>query len=387
MKRAIAWLLLLLLTGCGAAASVPEVPASPPAAEAAAPGEAAPQPSDEVSSLPETPPALSLDIADYGITAEMCAGEVSPDLPSRSTEALCAFLLHADGAIADSGAEELYQRFLADPGAVLYTLGQLGSQPSPIGGGTAAEALCREIAWADVFWYDGTEAFAEILRELSSSDGSGSTLLACLEAEHTAALAAQASSPPPEEVPASTPSPADFVRVQDLIADIAVELRYATEDNFTGAAIYEFSDAYLRLGTARRLAAAQALLAEQGCGLKIWDAFRPTAAQFRLWEVCPDSRYVADPEKGFSSHSRGSAVDVTLVDAEGNELAMPTAFDDFTPLADRDWSDVSDAAAAANAQRLEAAMTAAGFRPYFGEWWHFSDTDAYEVETAFSPGA
>ena len=160
--------------------------------------------------------------------------------------------------------------------------------------------------------------------------------------------------------------------------------RYAGEDNFTGQVIYSFSGAYLRYGTLEKLSAAQETLAEAGYGLLLWDAFRPTAAQFRLWEVCPDPAYVANPQRGFSSHSRGNTVDLTLVTLEGETVEMPTGFDDFSPLADRDYSDVPETAAA-NARLLESAMTAAGFRPYQGEWWHFTDTDDYPVEEDFSP--
>ena len=188
----------------------------------------------------------------------------------------------------------------------------------------------------------------------------------------------------PEEVPAPEPADSDFVKVTDYIPTIQVELAYAGTDNFTGQAIYDFTEAYLRYGTAKKLAAVQEALKAQGLGLLIWDAFRPTAAQFKLWEVCPDPTYVANPETGFSSHSRGNTVDVTLVSLDGTAVEMPTGFDDFSPLADRDYSDV-DALPAANAALLEDAMTQAGFTPYQGEWWHFSDSDVYEVETGFSP--
>ena len=113
-------------------------------------------------------------------------------------------------------------------------------------------------------------------------------------------------------------------------------------------------------------------------------SFRPTEAQFRLWEVCPDPVYVANPETGYSSHSRGNTVDVTLTDLDGNAVEMPSGFDDFSPLADRDYSDVP-ASAAANAQLLEDVLTACGFQPYTGEWWHFSDLDNYPVEESWSP--
>lgn len=180
------------------------------------------------------------------------------------------------------------------------------------------------------------------------------------------------------------PKDTDFVRVKDYIPEIQVELKYTGTDNFTGQDIYDFEDAYLRYGTVMKLKAVSEELAGQGLTLKIWDAFRPVAAQYKLWEVCPDSTYVANPNEGFSNHSRGFAVDVTLVDSEGRELEMPTAFDDFTAKADRDYSDCT-AEAAGNAQLLESIMEKHGFSGYWGEWWHFSDTVSYDVETCFDP--
>lgn len=192
-------------------------------------------------------------------------------------------------------------------------------------------------------------------------------------------------SPEPEPEPSFTPEPAppevpdeEFVRVLDYIPSVYTELKYATADNFTGSVIYDFTEAYLRYGTVKKLAAAQEILAGQGLGLLIWDAYRPREAQLALWEACPDPVYVANPETGNSSHSRGNTVDVTLVAADGGEMEMPTGFDDFSALADRDYSDVSDTART-NAMILESAMTQAGFEPYWGEWWHYSDSVSYPV--------
>lgn len=199
--------------------------------------------------------------------------------------------------------------------------------------------------------------------------------------------------PPKEESPEAAPEPpeppedpAEFVRVADYIPDILVDLRYAGTNNFTGQAVYDFSDAYLRYGTVEKLAAAQSALAEEGLGLKIWDAFRPAPAQFQLWEAFPDTRYVADPNRGFSAHSRGGTVDVTLVDQSGRDIPMPSDFDEFSSKANRDYNDAAREAAE-YAQRLEEVMTAAGFSPYYQEWWHYSDTDRYEVDEKFQPPA
>lgn len=190
---------------------------------------------------------------------------------------------------------------------------------------------------------------------------------------------------PLQELP-EEPEPWAFVRAADYVPGVVEELRYAGTDNFTGQVIYHFTDAYLRYGTAQKLAAVQAALAEEGLGLKIWDAFRPAEAQFKLWEICPDGRYVANPNRGFPSHTRGNTLDLTLVDGTGRELEMPSGFDEFSPLADRDYGDVSPQAAE-NARKLEAAMTAGGFLPYDQEWWHYSDTEYYDAEEDFRPPA
>lgn len=175
------------------------------------------------------------------------------------------------------------------------------------------------------------------------------------------------------------PADSELVCVTDYIPDLYVELRYAGSNNFTGQTIYDFSDAWLRFGTVKKLLAVQTALRQQGLSLKIWDAFRPGSAQFTLWEVCPDARYVANPYTGRSTHSNGGTVDLTMVREDGSLLPMPTDFDSFSPLADRDYSDVPDDAAA-NARLLEAAMTEAGFVPYAGEFWHFADADPYPYE-------
>ena len=188
----------------------------------------------------------------------------------------------------------------------------------------------------------------------------------------------------PEPQPEPVPEPEDFVSVTDWIPGIHTELRYATDNNFTHQVIYDFSGAYLRYGTVQKLASAQESLETAGYSLLIWDAFRPVSAQFKLWEICPDPAYVANPEKGYSSHSRGSTVDITLVTLDGEPVEMPTDFDDFTAMADRDCSDVGEKAAA-NARLLEEAMTAAGFKLYSAEWWHYSDATSYPVEETFIP--
>lgn len=182
------------------------------------------------------------------------------------------------------------------------------------------------------------------------------------------------------EVETQKPDPVDndLVLVKDYIPDIQLDIRYATTNNFTGKVIYESKETYLRYGTIKKLKQVQEELKKEGLSIKIWDAYRPTAAQFKLWEVCPDSRYVSDPINGFSNHSRGNTVDITVADVDGKELVMPTGFDNFTEKADRDYTDCTEEEMA-NALKLENLMIEYGFRPYSGEWWHFTDLDSYEV--------
>ena len=122
----------------------------------------------------------------------------------------------------------------------------------------------------------------------------------------------------------------------------------------------------------------QSELNELGYELLIWDAYRPVDAQWKLWETCPDANFVSDPNKGYSSHSRGNTVDVTIIRLDGSEIAMPSEFDEFTSLADRDYSDVSELAGE-NSQLLDDIMTRNGFSGYRKEWWHYSDTVKSDV--------
>ena len=103
--------------------------------------------------------------------------------------------------------------------------------------------------------------------------------------------------------------------------------------------------------------------------LRLFDCYRPLSIQRVLWELVPDERYVANPAQG-SRHNRGAAVDLTLADASGRALPMPTEYDSFTERAHRDWTG-GDPEHLANRNRLEAAMTAEGFEPLPTEWWHF----------------
>lgn len=177
----------------------------------------------------------------------------------------------------------------------------------------------------------------------------------------------------------------DLVDLAALDPTIRLDLRYATADNFAGVAVYPAARCLLRRDAATRLARVQRRLRAGGHGLLVWDCYRPLAVQERFWSLVPDERYVARPlrEGGRpvegSKHNRGAAVDVTLVDAAGVPVEMPTPFDDFSARAHRGAP--ATPAARANAARLEAAMVAEGFAPLPTEWWHFDAPgwQAYEL--------
>ncbi len=160
-----------------------------------------------------------------------------------------------------------------------------------------------------------------------------------------------------------------LVNVAKLIPGVVLDIRYATENNFTKHALYSRARCYLRAPVARKLAEVQGVLTRQGLGLKIFDCYRPLSVQKKLWNLVPDERYVADPEKG-SRHNRGAAVDVSLVDATTKELEMPTDYDDFTERAHRGYVGLP-AAAIKNRALLETIMQQHGFEGLPTEWWHF----------------
>lgn len=169
----------------------------------------------------------------------------------------------------------------------------------------------------------------------------------------------------------------DLVNIIKIEPTIIVDLKYATKDNFTEQIIYSCSTCYVHKDTARALKNVQKELNSMKLSLKIWDGYRSPAAQQKLWDVCavryPNEKerekYVSNPKNG-GRHTRGTAVDVTLVDENGKELKMPTRFDDFSVKA---WT--NDATCSVHAQRnrklLHDIMHKHGFEGIKTEWWHF----------------
>ena len=141
--------------------------------------------------------------------------------------------------------------------------------------------------------------------------------------------------------------------------------------NFTGQVVYPSARLFLVPETAERLHRVQTALERRRLGLKVYDGHRPLSVQKIFWELLPDPRYVADPMIG-SRHNRGTAVDVTLVDINGCDLAMPSRYDEFNEKAHRSYQGCSQEEARYRAL-LEEMMCLEGFLPYPTEWWHFDD--------------
>ena len=151
--------------------------------------------------------------------------------------------------------------------------------------------------------------------------------------------------------------------------DVELEIAYATADNFTGKPVYSRAACYLHPDAAAALLRAIALAAAIGLRLRIFDAFRPSEAQWVLWNHTPDPAFLADPRRG-SPHSRGVAIDLSLIDGTGAPLDMGTPFDAFTSRSHHANTEI-EMEAQRNRFVLLGLMSAAGWDFYRNEWWHY----------------
>ena len=156
--------------------------------------------------------------------------------------------------------------------------------------------------------------------------------------------------------------------------DVEISIRYATADNFTAQPVYQRAGCYLHPEAEGLLLNAIELAAALSLKIKIFDAFRPSEAQWVLWNHTPDPDFLADPRRG-SPHSRGAAVDLTLLHPNGQELEMGTPFDAFTARSHHGNLEVS-VEVQRNRVLLMGLMTTAGWDFYRNEWWHYQLFDA-----------
>lgn len=156
-----------------------------------------------------------------------------------------------------------------------------------------------------------------------------------------------------------------------LFLDLDLDLRYAGPDNFTGRPVYRRAACFLHPEAAHLLSRAIDLARALDLRFRVFDAYRPTEAAWALWNHTPDPAFLADPRRG-SPHSRGAAVDLTLIEAtSGAALDMGTGFDAFTPLSHHGTTTGIGPAAQKNRALLLGLMTAAGWDFYRNEWWHY----------------
>ena len=187
--------------------------------------------------------------------------------------------------------------------------------------------------------------------------------------------------------------PTGFVRLSAFAPTVIRDIRYSSSNNFLGEKVdgYLNNEAILSTAAAKALVQVQAALAEFGLGLKIFDAYRPqrAVAHFLRWEHTPEDRQIAahfHPDlskselfaQGYiakrSSHTRGSTVDLSLVNLQNNahpELDMGTEFDFFGKASAPNYPKLT-ADQRANRLLLKLIMEGYGFQGFGLEWWHFT---------------
>jgi D-alanyl-D-alanine dipeptidase len=161
-----------------------------------------------------------------------------------------------------------------------------------------------------------------------------------------------------------------FVNLKEYSNDFVYDMKYATEDNFLKAKVYDCAECYLRLKIVVALVEANEEFIKKGYRIKLFDCYRPLDIQKRMWKIVSDPQYVADPAKG-SIHNRGGAVDITLVDTNGDELDMGTPFDFFGIEASHGYDKLSQKVKR-NRILLKNTMTALHFNSFDSEWWHYN---------------
>ena len=188
---------------------------------------------------------------------------------------------------------------------------------------------------------------------------------------------------------------AGLVAVNKLDSTIAVSLMYAVENNFTGVRLYDdITDAYLHPDAAKAVVKASSELHKlyPSYNLLIKDAARPMSVQRKMFDAVKGSskaNYVANPAKGGGLHNYGLAVDITIVDENGDELPMGTEVDHLGKEANINQEErmvregVITETERQNRLLLRHVMRTAGFKPLRSEWWHFNLVSKHEAQRSY----
>lgn len=161
-----------------------------------------------------------------------------------------------------------------------------------------------------------------------------------------------------------------LVEIKKAIPNIALDIRYATRNNFMNQVMYKEARAFARRPVVAQLKRVQSALNKKGYGLKIFDGYRPYTITQAFYKKAKNKNFVANPKKG-SKHNRGCAIDLTLIDLKtGNEVQMPTPYDSFAPEASPSYSNLPPTVIK-NRALLITTMQSYGFRVLSNEWWHF----------------
>ena len=170
----------------------------------------------------------------------------------------------------------------------------------------------------------------------------------------------------------------DLFELIKLDSTFQLDIKYATDNNFLGRAVYSEARAFLQRPAAEALVRVNKKLRSEGYGLLIFDGYRPWSVTKQFWDAANEEQreigFVADPEKG-SRHNRGCAVDLTLYDLKtGKEVTMPSAYDEFTEQAHSEYAE-GDLEPLRLRDLLRRAMESEGFQVLKEEWWHFDFKD------------
>ena len=147
-------------------------------------------------------------------------------------------------------------------------------------------------------------------------------------------------------------------------------MKLSTNETSIGEPFYERNLCLLQYDTLQKFMKAVKIFANDGYKVVIYDAYRPTSVQQRWFDVVRVHKWVANPQIGMGGvHDRGTAIDMSLIDSEGNELEMPTPMHTFTEASAR--TSVMSDEARANMDYMTRVMVSVGFTYITSEWWHF----------------